>query len=98
MDDFKVIDIDKNGDKVQIGDFIVNIDVISNEGLMTMRKLLPKDAYKVVKNRKSARLCRLRKKEKTCMLAQSYDELREENQHLKRELDELKRVLSERSE
>jgi hypothetical protein len=72
--------------------------MISNEGLMNMRKLLPKDAYKVVKNRKSARLCRLRKKEKTITLAQSYDELREENQHLKRELDELKRVLSEKSE
>jgi hypothetical protein len=46
---------------------------------MNMRKLLPKDAYKIVKNRKSARLCRLRKKEKTSLLAQSYDELREEN-------------------
>lgn len=50
-------------DIVVIGDFTINIDKIRKESLIGMRKYLPSDEYRLLKNRKSARLCRQRRKE-----------------------------------
>jgi hypothetical protein len=51
-----------DGDVVKVSGFKINIDVITNEGLIKMRKLLPQESYRLMKNRKSARICRQRKK------------------------------------
>lgn len=59
---------DENDDWVQIGDFKINIDTVSKPQLILMRRYLPQDEYRLLKNRKSARLCRLkRKKERSEM-------------------------------
>jgi len=49
---------------VPIGDFTVDIAVIEKSDLLNMRLMLPKNEYVHLKNRKNARLCRLRKREK----------------------------------
>jgi len=46
---------------------------------MKMRKLLPRESYRLMKNRKSARLCRLRKKEVLGKVFENSDDLAREN-------------------
>ena len=50
--------------QIQIGDFIVDIDEISKESLILIRRFLPQNDYKKLKNRKCARIIRKQKKEK----------------------------------
>jgi hypothetical protein len=47
-----------------IGTFLIDIDKISNAGLIKMRRILPSEEYKSLKKRKSARLTRLAEKSK----------------------------------
>jgi len=53
----------KNPDIVAIGEFTINMSVIEKHELLKMRLMLPAAGYKLLKNRKNARLCRARKKE-----------------------------------
>lgn len=46
-----------------IGSFLIKIDQITIANLKKMRKLLPKNEYQLLKNRKCAQLCRASKKE-----------------------------------
>ena len=55
---------------------------------MKMRKLLPKESYRLMKNRKSPRICRLRKKEVLGKVFENSDDLAKENENLKKELKE----------
>ena len=50
------------GDIVRVGDFIFDISVVQKSALISMRKFLPSEEYRLLKNRKSARLCRLKRK------------------------------------
>ena len=50
--------------QVRAGDFIVDIEKIHTRDLIKMRKLLPRDVYKTVKNRKCARIFRQKNKDK----------------------------------
>ena len=50
---------------VRIGDFLIDLDIISKEDLIKMRRLLPQNEYKLLKNRKCARITRLVRKERT---------------------------------
>ena len=52
----------KNPDIVKIGEFTINMSVIEKTELLKMRLMLPAAGYKLLKNRKNARLCRARKK------------------------------------
>ena len=54
--------MENNPNVVRVGDFLIDIDIISKEDLIKMRRLLPKAGYKLVKNRKCARLTRLTRK------------------------------------
>jgi hypothetical protein len=47
----------------KVGGFLINIDTISNDDLIYMRQILPQESYRLLKSRKSARICRLRKKD-----------------------------------
>ena len=51
-------------DVMAIGTFLIDIDKISNAGLIKMRRILPSEEYKSLKKRKSARLTRLAEKSK----------------------------------
>jgi hypothetical protein len=70
--------------------------VIEKSDLLKMRLMLPAAGYKLLKNRKNARLCRARKKEANQTVHQSYGELEQENQKMQRyiqkALDKLKKV------
>ena len=52
----------KNPDIVVVGDFIFDIEIVSKTALISLRKFLPSEEYRLLKNRKSARLCRLKRK------------------------------------
>jgi len=43
-------------DIVHIGDFTINISIIEKNALLSMRLILPAEGYKVLKNRKNARI------------------------------------------
>jgi hypothetical protein len=46
-----------------VGDFVFDVDLVSKASLISMRKFLPKEEYRLLKNRKSARICRRNRKE-----------------------------------
>ena len=48
---------------VRVGDFIFNVEKVDKASLIAMRKYLPANEYRLLKNRKSARLCRKKRKE-----------------------------------
>ena len=52
----------KNPDIVKVGEFLFNVEIVSKASLISMRKFLPSEEYRLLKNRKSARLCRLKRK------------------------------------
>ena len=53
----------KNQNIVKVGDFIFNVELVTKSSLISMRKFLPSEEYRLLKNRKSARLCRAKRKE-----------------------------------
>lgn len=57
--------MDADPNVVRVGDFLIDLDVISKADLIKIRKFLPKGDYKLIKNRKCARLTRLRCKSRT---------------------------------
>ena len=50
--------MESNPNVVRAGDFLIDLDIISKQSLIKMRRLLPKQEYKMIKNRKCARLTR----------------------------------------
>lgn len=50
------------GDIVKIGKFLINVEIISKQQLMSLRKFLPSEEYRLLKNRISARISRRKKK------------------------------------
>lgn len=74
---------DSQPDKVRAGDFIVDIDKIQTADLIKMRKLLPRDVYKTVKNRKCARIFRQKNKEKRNKIDDRFSRLKATNSKLK---------------
>ncbi len=51
-----------------------------------MRKFLPSEEYRLLKNRKSARLCRKKRKEERGDMQKQIEDLVKENQQLKERL------------
>lgn len=60
-----------------------------------MRKFLPSEQYRLLKNRKSARLCRRKRKEERGDMQSEVETLRKENISLKAKLEETQRQLGE---
>ena len=52
----------KNSNVVKVGDFVFDVERVSKPALISMRKFLPSEEYRLLKNRKSARICRQRRK------------------------------------
>jgi len=65
----------KEGDVVQVGDFTINIEKITKQQLINMRKFLPSEEYRLLKNRKSARLCRRKRKQERGDMQKQLDDL-----------------------
>jgi len=70
--------------------------VIDKAELLKMRLMLPAKGYKLLKNRKNARLCRQRKKTAIQNVTSSFSELEQENikmqRYIKKALDRLQKV------
>ena len=66
-----------------IGSFLVNIDQVRVADLKSMRKLLPKQEYKLLKNRKCARLSRATRKKREVALMEMNSRLKRENARLR---------------
>ena len=94
-DDFLTED-EKEGDIVRVGDFTINIEIVSKAQLISMRKFLPSEQYRLLKNRKSARLCRRKRKEERGDMQKDLDDMKKENQKLKDKLEETERLLKEK--
>ena len=82
------LSLTENGDArvFTIGCFRIDLDVVKVADLKAMRKMLPKTEYKLIKNRKCARLTRYRRKEETMGLLIENKRLRKENAALRRKL------------
>lgn len=78
-----------------VADFTINIDQISKQQLIGMRKYLPSEEYRLLKNRKSARLCRKKRKEERGDMQKQIEDLVRENKLLKNRLLETERLLKE---
>ena len=85
----------KEGDIVRVGDFMINIEKVSKAQIISMRKFLPSEEYRLLKNRKSARLCRRKRKEERGDMQRTIDDLKRENYLLHEWLEETKRQLKE---
>ena len=68
----------KNPDIVKVGNFLFNIEIVSKAALISMRKYLPSEEYRLLKNRKSARLCRLKRKNERGTMQRSLAEVETE--------------------
>jgi len=60
-----------------------------------MRKYLPPEEYRLLKNRKSARLCRKKRKQERGDMQKHIEDLATENNLLKQKLEETERALKE---
>lgn len=60
-----------------------------------MRKFLPSEEYRLLKNRKSARICRKKRKEERGGMQSEVRELKKENAYLKIKLIEAERLFKE---
>lgn len=47
---------------VYVCGFTIDLNVVTKEEIMSLRKILPQKEYRLLKNRKSARICRARRK------------------------------------
>ena len=68
----------KNPDIVTVGDFMFNIEIVSKTALISLRKFLPSEEYRLLKNRKSARLCRQKRKTERGSMKKSLEEVEAE--------------------
>ena len=85
----------KEGDIVKVGKFRINIEKVTKSQLISVRKFLPPTQYRLIKNRKTARLCRRKRKEERTDMQRLVEDLRAENLKYKIKLEELERRLQE---
>ena len=83
----------KEGDIVRVGKFRINIEKVTKAQLISMRKFLPAQQYRLIKNRKTARLCRRKRKEERGDMARLVENLRKENLWYKIKLEDLEKKL-----
>lgn len=63
-------------ERINVGEFLIDLRKITNASLIRMKNLLPKADYKTIKNRKNARISRERRKD-------NYDVLMKDSNNLK---------------
>lgn len=85
----------KEGDIVKVGKFTINIERVTKQQLISMRKYLPPAQYRLIKNRKTARLYRRKRKEERGDMQKTLEDLRKENMYYKIRMEELERKLAE---
>lgn len=66
------------GDVVQCGDFRIDLNVVTEQQLTALRQALPKDEYKLIKDRKTARLRRRKRSKEHGALLEQLNTLQED--------------------
>ncbi len=66
-----------------INGIMIDIEKITDEQLYSLRKILPRKDYRLLKNRKSARKSRKRRKAELSVLKDELKALKAENEKLK---------------
>eukprot|EP00347_Sterkiella_histriomuscorum_P015950 403355067 len=72
--------------KINVNGALVDIESISEDQLYSLRKVLPRKEYRLLKNRKSARKSRKRRKVEMYSLKDEIDILKQENEDLRAQL------------
>ena len=80
---------------MKVGDFIFDVEQVSKADLISMRKFLPSDEYRLLKNRKSARLCRRKRKEERGNIFCTLSEVQNELLRVKKRLAETEKRLKD---
>ena len=80
---------------MRLGKWRINIEKVTKAQLISMRKFLPPTQYRLIKNRKTARLCRRKRKEERNDMQRSLEELKKEIVWYKIKLDDTERKLIE---
>jgi hypothetical protein len=78
---------------VRIGQFLINIDLVTKDALKSMRTYWPANQYRTIKNRKSARLCRNKKKSDLITIDFERAKVQNENKTLRSYIDELEKLI-----
>ena len=79
---------------VYVCGLIINIVEINKSQILKLRKLMPKRDYRQLKNRKSARECRKKRKNEREVMKDELEELKLKNQSLNDEIEQLKAALA----
>ena len=77
-------------DQFLICQFVIDIALISVKDLISMRKLLPFQEYRLLKNRKCARESRKKRKQQTISISEQLDIALRENEMMKEQILVLK--------
>lgn len=80
-------------DFVRIGKFVVNVSTVTKDALKSMRTYWPMEEYRLLKNRKSARICRQRRKNERVESSNDLNVLKRENDQLRVRVHELEQQL-----
>ena len=68
---------------MRIGRFLVNVSIVTKDALKSMRTYWPMEEYRLLKNRKSARICRQRRKNERVETSNDLSFLKSENAQLR---------------
>ena len=85
-------------DVVRCGNFSINIEMVTKPQIISMRKYLPSEEYRLLKNRKTARLCRRKRKQERNETTETLKSLQDANLELKKQLEKQKRLLKEKDQ
>ena len=87
------IDDEDEDDIVRIGSFLVNVGVVTKDALKSMRTYWPMEDYRLLKNRKSARICRQRRKSERINHRSEVVDLKKDNDDLRARVRQLESIL-----
>ena len=90
LQEYKIPSVLNNPDQFLICQFVIDIARISVKDLIAMRKLLPCQEYRLLKNRKCARESRKKRKQQTISISEQLDIALRENEMMKEQIRILK--------
>ena len=72
---------------VHVCGFTIDLNIVTKEEIMSLRKILPQKEYRLLKNRKSARICRARRKTERTSMADELANLKRKYERLRRKVE-----------
>ena len=73
---------------------VIDIECITKPQILKLRKLMPRRDYRQLKNRKSARECRRKRKAERFGMMEEINDLRSKNASLNKEVEALRAQLA----